>query len=193
MKLFLLPLFLMVFGFVGTASSQVTITTTSIPNGTVDTAYSAVIAANGGCTPYTWTIASGKLPAGVIKTVSSGTKTLALTGDPSTAGTYSFTLAVTGCYKAVSKKAYQLVIQGGANHVVDLSWKASTSSDVVGYNVYRAPLGGSWAKLNASAIASTAYTDSTVANGSTYWYAATAVAADGMESAKTAALKAAIP
>lgn len=193
MRLFFLPLLLIAFGFPEAASSLVTITTTSLPNGTVKTSYSAVIKASDGCTPYTWAIVSGKLPAGVTKAVSSNTTSLDLSGTPTASGTYSFTVAVTGCGKAVSKKAYQVVIQSSANHVVDLSWKPSTSKDVLGYNIYRAPTGGTWKKINASAMASTAYTDATVANGSTYWYAATSVADDGKESAKTAAVKAVIP
>ena len=40
---------------------------------------------------------------------------------------------------------------------------------------------------------STLYSDSTVANGSTYYYAATAVDISGKESSKTAAVKAVIP
>jgi hypothetical protein len=179
--------------FACVASSQVSITTAALPNGTVKTGYSALLKASGGGTPYTWAIVSGKLPLGVTQTVSANTTSLDLSGTPTTSGTYTFTVAVTGHYKAVSKKSYKVVIQGGANHVVDLSWKASTSKDVIGYNVYRAPLAGSWKKMNASAMASTVYTDATVANGSTYWYAATAVAADGAESAKTPALKAVIP
>jgi len=50
-----------------------------------------------------------------------------------------------------------------------------------------------WKKINASLIASTLYSDSTVANGSTYYYAATAVDIRGHESSKTAVVKAVIP
>ena len=89
--------------------------------------------------------------------------------------------------------AYKVVIQATANHVVDLSWKASTSSDVSGYNLYRSPDAASWKKINASPIASTLYADSTVANGSTYYYAATAIDIYGNESSKTAPIKVVIP
>jgi fibronectin type 3 domain-containing protein len=89
--------------------------------------------------------------------------------------------------------AYTVVIQASANHVVDLSWNASTSSNVTGYNLYRSPDGTTWNKINASLIASTLYADSTVANGSTYYYAATAVDIYGHESSKTAPVKVAIP
>jgi fibronectin type 3 domain-containing protein len=89
--------------------------------------------------------------------------------------------------------AYKVVIQETANHVVDLNWNSSTSRDIAGYNVYRSPDRTSWKKINASLIASTLYSDSTVANGSTYYYAATAVDIYGHESVKTATVKVVIP
>jgi hypothetical protein len=174
-------------------SGGLAITTTSLPNGTVGTAYSAAVKASGGCTPYKWAIASGALPAGVSAKASSTTTSLNFTGTPTTAATYSFTAKVTGCSGGTSQIAYKVVIQATANHVVDLSWKASTSSDVSGYNLYRSPDAASWKKINASPIASTLYADSTVANGSTYYYAATAIDIYGNESSKTAPIKVVIP
>ena len=173
--------------------SSIAITPSSVPNGTVKTAYSAVIKASGGCTPYKWTIASGALPAGVSAKVSSTTTSLGLAGTPTTAATYSFAVKVTGCGGAVSQVSYKAVIQATANHVVDLSWTASTSAHIVGYNVYRSSDAATWQKINASLIASTLYSDSTVANSTTYYYAATAVDMYGHESTKTAAVKAVVP
>ena len=69
----------------------------------------------------------------------------------------------------------------------------STSKDVVGYNVYRSPDATTWKKINVSLIGPTLYTDSTVANGSTYYYAATAVDVKGKESTKTPPVKAVVP
>ncbi|MGC2790546.1 MAG: hypothetical protein WA899_00885, partial [Candidatus Sulfotelmatobacter sp.] len=80
-----------------------------------------------------------------------------------------------------------------ANHVVDLSWKASTSDDLGGYNVYRGPDGTTWKKINASLIGSRLYSDSTVANNTTYYYATTAVNIEGEESRKSAAVKVDVP
>ena len=174
-------------------SGGLAITTTSLPNGTVGTAYSAVAKVSGGCTPYQWAIASGALPAGVTAKASSTTTSLNLTGMPKTAAIYSFTVKVTGCGGGTSERAYKVAIQATANHVVDLSWKASTSSDVAGYNLYRSPDGATWKKVNVSLIASALYSDSTVANGSAYYYAATAVDIYGHESRKTAPIKVIIP
>ena len=59
--------------------------------------------------------------------------------------------------------------------------------------MYRSPNGVAWEKINASLIAGTVYSDSTVANNTTYYYAATSVDASGVESRKTVAIKVAIP
>ena len=48
------------------------ISTTSLTNGVVGTAYSATLAATGGTTPYTWTLSSGSLPAGLALNSSTG-------------------------------------------------------------------------------------------------------------------------
>lgn len=192
MKSFVFPLLLALFASRCVAAS-VAITTSSVPNGTVNTAYSAVITAIGGCAPYKWAIASGALPAGVTARVSSTTRSLNLSGTPKTAATYRFSEKVTGCAGSASEVSYKVVIQATANHVVNLRWKASTSKDVAGYNVYRSPDAAKWKKINVSEIGSTIYSDSTVANGSTYYYAAAAVDIYGHESNKTPPVKAVIP
>jgi hypothetical protein len=175
------------------AGAVVTITTTSVPNGTVNTTYSAVIKAGGGCTPYKWAVVSGALPAGLSAKASSTTTSLNLVGTPTTAATYNFAVKVTACGGGVSRKAYKVVIQAAANHVVELSWNASTSSGVIGYNVYRSLDRATWKKINPSLAASTLYSDSTVANGTTYYYAATAVDSSGHESIQTAPVKVVVP
>ena len=192
MKPWSFPLLLVVLAH-RCAASSVTIITTSLPNGTVNTSYSAVIKASGGCTPYKWALASGALPSGITAEVSNTTKSLSIAGTPTTAATYSFTEKVTGCRGAVSQVSYKVIIQATANHVVDLSWKASTSTDVVGYNVYRSLDGAIWKKINAGLIASTLYNDSSVANSTTYYYAATAVDIYGHESSESARVKAVVP
>ena len=173
--------------------SYVRIVTSGLPNGTVDAAYSAVINAAGGCTPYQWALASGALPAGVTASVSSTTRSLNLSGTPTTPANNSLSIKVTGCGGHVSQVSYNVAIQPTANDFVALNWNASTTSDVVGYNVYRAPDGVTWKRINASVVASTLYNDLTVSNGSTYYYATTAVSASGQESSKSAIIQVAIP
>ena len=72
-----------------------------------------------------------------------------------------------------------------ATHSVDLSWNASTSTDVNGYNIYRAVYTtscGSFSKINSSLNASMSYTDPAVTSGTSYCYAATAVDSNNAES-----------
>jgi hypothetical protein len=70
-----------------------------------------------------------------------------------------------------------------SSHTVTLSWSASTSSGVVGHNVYRGTTaGGPYTKLNSSLVATTNYTDNTVQNGVTYFYVVTAVNSSSAES-----------
>jgi hypothetical protein len=183
----------LLLAFVSPCFATVVISTKSVPNGTVNTAYSAVIQATNGCLPYKWAIVSGSLPAGVTAKPSGTTTALDLSGTLTTVATYSFSIKVTGCGGGTSQVAYKIVIQSAANHIVDLNWKASTTSDVVGYNIYRSPDAATWKKINPSLIASTLYTDTTVANGSTYYYAATTVDVAGEESVKSAAVKAVVP
>jgi len=103
------------------------------------------------------------------------------------AGTYSFTVSVKGCGGHVSEKSYEVVIGTAPSYVVDLSWNASTSSDILGYNIYRAVYSnstcGSFAKINSSLDTSTAYADSAVVDGTSYCYATTAVNSSNEESA----------
>jgi hypothetical protein len=71
-----------------------TITTTSLPNGTVNVAYSAPLQASGGTAPYTWTVASGSsLPSGL--TLGGSGTNWSLTGTPTATGTFTFSLTVT--------------------------------------------------------------------------------------------------
>ena len=63
-------------------------------------------------------------------------------------------------------------------HTVNLSWNASTSSNISGYNIYRAVYinsCGSFSKINSVLNPSTLYTDSAVTDGTSYCYATTVV------------------
>ena len=73
-----------------TIIAPLTITTASLPNGLVGTAYSQGLNAIGGTSPYIWTVSTGQLPAG-LSLAPDGT----LSGTPTAAGSYTFTLQVT--------------------------------------------------------------------------------------------------
>ncbi len=77
-------------------------------------------------------------------------------------------------------------------HIVDLAWTAS--ADVVGYNVYRSTVSGTqYTMINSSLDSTTAYTDSTVVSGQTYYYVVTAVNASSQESGYSNQVQAVIP
>jgi fibronectin type 3 domain-containing protein len=80
------------------------------------------------------------------------------------------------------------------SHSVDLSWTASTSTDVIGYNVYRsASPSGPFERLNSALVSGTTYTDYTVTSGATYYYAVTAVDSSGGESGYSNVAEATVP
>ena len=72
-----------------TVNSPLAITTTSLTAGSVNVPYSAVLAASGGVPPYTWSITSGSLPAG-LSLAASGV----ISGTPTSQQTSTFTVQV---------------------------------------------------------------------------------------------------
>ena len=67
------------------------ISTTSLPAGTVGVPYSADLTATGGVPPYTWSVSTGSLPAGLNLNSTTG----AITGTPSSPTSASFGVTVT--------------------------------------------------------------------------------------------------
>ena len=82
--------------------------------------------------------------------------------------------------------------KAATQHTVDLTWNAS--SGAVGYNIYRGSIsGGPYTMINSSLDSTTAYTDSTVVSGQTYYYVATAVDASSNESGYSNQATAVVP
>jgi len=82
----------------------------------------------------------------------------------------------------------------GTAPFVDLSWRASGSPDVVGYNIYRSnSSNGGYSRLNSELDADTYFTDATVAGDTTYYYATTAVNSSGKESSYSNQAKVVVP
>jgi hypothetical protein len=90
--------------FTITVAAALTITTATLPNGAVGTAYTATtLAATGGTPPYTWS-ASG-LPSG-LSISSAGV----ISGTPAVAGSFSVTLKVTDSAQATATQAFTITI-----------------------------------------------------------------------------------
>jgi hypothetical protein len=116
---------------------------------------------------------------------------------PSVSNTSTATVKATSVANSTKSASATVTIQPATapsvQHTVDLSWKASTSSNVVSYNVYRGTVsGGPYTKLG-SGVASTLYTDSTMISGKTYYYVTTAVNNAGQESTYSNQTTAVIP
>jgi len=64
-----------------------TITTTSLPSGSINGAYSATVSATGGVPPFVWSVASGTLPPG-LSLAASSTNSVMIVGTPTSQGTF---------------------------------------------------------------------------------------------------------
>ncbi len=66
------------------------ISTSSLPNGHVGSAYASSVVATGGTPPYHWSVATGSLPTGLGLNSTSGV----ISGQPADAGSFSFVIGV---------------------------------------------------------------------------------------------------
>ena len=124
------------------------------------------------------------------------TATLSIVFDPKAAGAATGTVTLTD---NASPATATIALSGtgqAASYEVDLNWDAPSSSSeaVAGYDIYRAVSGSSsYRLLNSGINASTAYTDSTVADGTAYQYYVTSVDAAGNQSAPSNVFSVTIP
>jgi len=90
--------------------AAIAVTTSNLPLGQVGTAYAATLESSGG-TPAarTWTVASGKLPTGLLLNAASGV----ISGTPSVDGTSNFTAKVSQGSSSASKALSISVAPGG--------------------------------------------------------------------------------
>lgn len=145
------------------------ITTSTLSSGTVDTAYSATLAATGGTGTLTWSLASrSSLPAGLTLSTAG-----AISGTPTAASTTGFTVKVTDAASTPVSETTQLSLT--INNVTPTVTTSSLSGGTMGvaYSQTLAASGGtppytwsvsvgslpSWAQLNASTGAITGRPD----------------------------------
>ena len=108
-----------------------------------------------------------------------GTCTIAILFTPAASGTRTAALSIAD---NASGSPQSVSLSGSGTHDVMLSWTASATPGVLGYNVYRGTTSGgeSSTPLNSTPISSTTFTDVNVTAGSTYYYHVTSVAANNV-------------
>jgi hypothetical protein len=118
-----------VFGAFIPSSTAVQVTTTSLPDGTTNVPYSQTLTASGGQTPYTWTIISNALPAGL--SLSGGG---VISGTPTAAVTTNFIVQVKDNTNSIATQALSLTIDALDTSVV------FTATPVTVSNTYNGPI-----------------------------------------------------
>src|SRR5438876_8259815 len=99
------------------------VTSSQLPGGTVASAYSATLSASGGTSPYSWSVSSGTLPTGLILS-SSGT----LSGTPTVAGAFPFTVAVKDAASGSASASLSINVVTAAAPSVSISSPANGST-----------------------------------------------------------------
>jgi uncharacterized repeat protein (TIGR01451 family) len=109
-------------------TAALTLTFPAPPSGTVGVAYTDTFTATNGTTPYTFSISSGTLPAGLTLNASTGV----VSGTPTTAGTSSFTVKVTDAKSATATFATSITI---LSSMLTVAVTASTATAAPGGTV----------------------------------------------------------
>jgi hypothetical protein len=188
----------------GTAQGQLSVSPTGLSFGNVVVGFSGSLNGTLGATGSSVTISAASLNSNefalsgisVPTTLTAGqTTSFTVTFKPAASGAASATLSFSS--DAANSPAAQTLTGNGTaatQHSVALSWNASTSAGVVGYNVYRGGVsGGPYTQINSALETATAYTDYNVTAGQTYYYVTTSVDGSGDESGYSNQTQAVIP
>jgi Abnormal spindle-like microcephaly-assoc'd, ASPM-SPD-2-Hydin/Purple acid Phosphatase, N-terminal domain len=165
------------------ALGSVVVGTSGTASGTLTAGGSSVTVSAASSNNSAFTVGGLSLPV----TIPAGNSAaFTVTFSPQTTG--AVTAALTFTSNAQSSTTIATLTGTGAAvpvHSINLSWNASTSEDISGYNVYRAAYAsacGSYSKINSLLNTGTVYTDSAVVDGAAYCYATTAVNTSNEES-----------
>ena len=153
--------------YVVTAAESITVTGSATgaltvsgapPSGTVGTAYSTALSAAGGTAPYTWSILSGSLPAGLTLNASTGV----ISGTPTTQGAYAFTAQAQDATGAKASGNFAVVINAAQ---VPLTLSSSTLPGGTVGTPYNATVGVSGGTSPYSCVFLSALPAGLTANG----------------------------
>jgi HYDIN/CFA65/VesB-like, Ig-like domain/Cep192 domain 4 len=122
------------------------------------------------------------------------TAALSVTFDPKTKGAATGSIAISS-NAANSPQLVSVSGTGSASHSVALSWVPSNSPKIMGYNVYRGTVLGSYSKLNSSIVEEASYMDASIEVGHslTYYYVVTAVNSKNKESKESDPVSVLVP
>jgi len=87
----------------------ITLSPTTLPNGTLNVAYSQTVTASGGTASYSFAVTSGSLPTGLSLAGGGG-----ISGTPSAGGTYNFTITATDANSFTGSRAYSVTISASS-------------------------------------------------------------------------------
>ncbi|MGZ0785945.1 autotransporter domain-containing protein [Pseudomonas saponiphila] len=147
------------------SAPSISLSPTTLSNGTVGTAYSQTVSASGGTAPYTYAITAGSLPVGLALNTSSG----AIIGTPGASGTLNLTVTATDANSATGSQAYTLTInaQAPVANAVSATVAANSSANPITLNI----TGGAAVSV---AVASAASHGTATASGTSITYTPTA-------------------
>jgi hypothetical protein len=165
------------------ALGSVTVGSSGTATGTLTASGASVTVTGAGSSSGAFSLSGLSLPV----TIAAGqSASFTVTFSPQTTGAASGTLTFTSnAQPTTTTESLTGTGTAAVTHSVDLSWNASTTTDVNGYNIYRAVYTtscGSFSKINSTLNASMSYTDPAVSSGTSYCYAATAVDSNNAES-----------
>jgi hypothetical protein len=112
------------------APTQLTITTSTLASGTDGTAYSQTLKASGGSPSYTWSIASGSLPAGLTLAQGSGL----ISGTPTASVTSNFTVTVSDSSSPIQTKSVAMSITIASTQLAIITSTLASGTDNVAYS-----------------------------------------------------------
>ncbi len=132
--------------------TPLSITTTSLPAGQTAVAYSTTLAATGGTAPYSWTVKTGTLPAGLSLSAAG-----VIAGTPTTAGSANVTVQVSDSAmtpQTADSGSLTLAISGGTLKITTTT--AALGTVGTAYNFQLAATGGvppyTWAAATGSTL-----------------------------------------
>lgn len=159
------------------SAPTITVSPSSLANGTVGTAYSQTISASGGLGPHSFAVTSGSVPTGLSLGVGGG-----LSGTPNTAGTYNFTVTATSADSFTGSQFYSVTISNAVVYNETFSNSTSTPTENVSFSItvtggvpntvarYRLGLGGAEQQVTLNGSGSYTWSNISLPAGTYTWY-----------------------